>query len=121
MLRSPEIHTPTTPYDAGNVSDEPGFVVDFDCIVTATSGDTLGTFRCDEATSVGWIRNQVSKVFAERQRPNTYVRTGLAVRLMRVEGEQILQNDYTKIHTLRETKQHDCRLSAVCMSTVRSR
>ena len=111
-----QLQTPT-PTDPGQVSDESDFfMLSFDCIVNdAISGD-VHTFNCDETSSVGWMRAQVSRVFEKSHRPNTYVRTSVHVKLMR--GIQILENEHIKLHELREPDDETCRLSAIVTTTV---
>ena len=107
-----ELHTPTTPTDTGNVSEEEEFVnMHFECIVVWPSGTTLGQFKCDETTTVGWIRSQVRKVLEEVRRPNTYVRTTQGFALVR--GENILRNDSNRIYEQREPGEVDCILSII--------
>jgi hypothetical protein len=54
--------TPTTPTDAGHVSaEEDFFSMSFDCKVWLASGRLLGSFKCDEISSVGKIRQDVKK------------------------------------------------------------
>ena len=112
-----QLQTPT-PTDPGHVSDESEiFMLSFDCIVNeAITGDAFDTFKCDETSSVGWMRAQVSRAFEKSHRPNTYVRTSLHVKLMR--GIQILENEDIKLHELREPNEETCRLSAIVTTTV---
>jgi len=58
--------TPTTPTDAGHVSGEEDFFsLSFDCKVWMASGRSLGSFKCDETSSVGKIRQDVRKVLQD--------------------------------------------------------
>ena len=57
--------TPTTPTSSldGHVSDCERSVFKFDCKVWLASGRLLGSFKCDEISSVGKIRQDVKKLF----------------------------------------------------------
>jgi hypothetical protein len=66
--RSSSPHTPRTPSDAFQVSDEDAMLImPFDCNVIMSSGKSLHSFRCDQHTSMGCVRNGVRQILADMQ------------------------------------------------------
>ena len=96
--RSSAPHTPSTPSDAGQVSDEDDMpTMPFDCNVIMSSGESLKSFRCDEHTSTGYIRNSVLKILTDKHNEGNLQEFD-SFRLLR--GERICDNDYTKVYEL---------------------
>jgi len=100
MMQNPleDIHTPTTPSDAFQVSGSEDEIMKFDCNVVLTSGRTLGPFKCDELISVGWIRNKVRKELEDLR--NKGELNIVDFHLTRDGGENIISNDHIKIYEL---------------------
>ena len=100
------IQAPTTPSDAMQVSDEEEFLVNmpFNCNVLMISGKCLGSFKCDELTSVGHIRHKLREVLEDE-----LDWAGFEL----VRNTHILKNDYTKVYELREVDTVDCLLMVV--------
>jgi hypothetical protein len=96
--RSSAPHTPSTPSDAGQVSDEDDMpTMLFDCNVIMSSGESLKSFECNEETSLGWIRNRVLKILTDKQIQENFPQFD-SFRLLR--GERICNNNYTKVYEL---------------------
>ena len=96
--RSSAPHTPSTPSDAGQVSDEDDMpTMPFDCNVIMSSGESLKSFECDEHTSTGYIRNSVLKILTDKHNEGN-LQEFASFRLLR--GERICHNDFTKVYQL---------------------
>ena len=96
--RSSAPHTPSTPTDAGQVSDEDDMpTMLFDCNVIMSSGESLKSFSCDELTSTGYIRNSVLKILTDKHNEENLQQFD-SFRLLR--GERICDNNYTKVYQL---------------------
>ena len=96
--RSSSLHTPRTPSDAGHVSDEENLLnYHFDCNVIMNSGESLRSFRCDELTSIGYIRKSVLQFLTVKHNAGELQEFD-SFRLLR--GERICRNDYTKVYEL---------------------
>jgi hypothetical protein len=114
--RGAEPTTTTTHTDNGNATEEEDHLSKhFQCTVARPSGTTLCKFKCDETTTVGWIREQVRKVMEEVRRPNTYVRTTEGFELIRYDSN-ILRDDSNRIHEQREPEEVDCMLTIISSS-----
>ena len=102
--------TPTTPTDAGHVSaEEDFFSLSFDCKVWMASGRSLGSFKCDETSSVGKIRQDVRKVLQDlHSKREVHFRCFALLR-----GDHTLLNDYAKIYELRDVDIEDCLLTVI--------
>ena len=95
--RSSAPHTPSTPTDAGQVSDHDDMLMLFDCNVIMSSGESLKSFSCDELTSIGYIRNCVLKILTVKHNEGKLQEFD-SFQLLR--GEWICENDYTKVYEL---------------------
>ena len=96
--RSSAPHTPSTPSDAFQVSDEDDMLtMPFDCNVIMSSGESLKSFSCDELTSIGYIRNCVLKILTVKHNEGNLQEFD-SFQLLR--GEWICENDYTKVYEL---------------------
>ena len=103
--------TPPTPSDAFQVSgDEDELVMAFDCKVIMTSGENFGSFRCDQHTTMGYVRNCVMQIVT-KMRNKGLLREFESFRLLR--GEQICKNDYNKIFEMFTNE--DCVLTLVML------
>ena len=117
MPRSPlaeqntrETHTPTTPTDSGQVSGDDEFLtLKFNCSVMMTSGNCLGTFKCDEQTSIGWIRRQLIKLFEDMRIKGESDWDEFAL----LRNEHKLNSDNAKVYEQREVDKQDCILTIV--------
>ena len=106
------ILAPTTPTDPGQVTDEEEFLLlKFECKVVMPSGKCLGPFKCDEITSVGWIRNELIKAFED-----------IGLERLEWEGFALMRNEHilnsvtAKVFELREMDKNDCLLTVVFIS-----
>ena len=106
--------TPPTPSDAFQVSgDEDELVMAFDCKVIMNSGEPLGSFRCDQYTSIGYVRSGVRQIVTD-MRNDGLLPEFESFRLLR--GEQICFNDYIKIFQMfTNFKSEDCVLTVVML------
>ena len=132
--RSSVPHTPTTPTDAGQVSDHDDMLImRFDCNVIMSSGESLRSFRCDELTSIGYIRNSVLQILLARKERQLQILPSMprlllpkkralelaSFRLLR--GKQICRNDYTKVYELfPNMTSESCLLTVVLLQGHRS-
>ena len=103
--------TPTTPTDAGHVSaEEDFFSMSFDCKVWLASGRLLGSFKCDEISSVGKIRQDVKKALQDLISKGELHCASFAL----LRGDRTLHNDYVKIYELRDASSAtDCSLTVM--------
>ena len=75
------------------------------------SGKCLGPFKCDEITSVGWIRNELIKAFED-----------IGLERLEWEGFALMRNEHilnsvtAKVFELREMDKNDCLLTVVFIS-----
>ena len=113
--RSSVPHTPTTPTDAGQVSDHDDMLImRFDCNVIMSSGESLKSFECNEHTSLGWIRNRVLKILTDKQRYWGNSHAFASFRLLR--GDWICESDYTNVYRLfPNLKPESCVLTVVIL------
>jgi hypothetical protein len=84
--------TPTTPRDAGFVSDyelEKQFSIEVSLLLV--SGEPLGKISCDEQTTVGNIRQRVPQLLAEA------LSHGMTGEFHLVQNTRILRNDDLEI------------------------
>ena len=96
--RSSAPHTPSTPTDAGQVSDHDDMpIMRFDCNVIMSSGESLKSFECNEHTSTGWIRSRVLKILTDKQIQENFPQFD-SFRLLR--GERICDDNGTKVYQL---------------------
>ena len=112
QFESEAILTPTTPTDPGEVTDGEEFLsLKFECKVVMPSGKCLGPFKCDEITSVGWIRNELIKAFED-----------IGLERLEWEGFALMRNEHilnsvtAKVFELREMDKNDCLLTVVFIS-----
>ena len=112
--RSSSPHTPRTPSDAFQVSDEDAMLImPFDCNVIMSSGKSLHSFRCDQHTSMGCVRNGVRQILADMQNKGLLQEFD-SFQLLR--GEQICLNDYNKIYKVfANFESEDCVLTVVIL------
>ena len=107
------IHTPTTPSDPGQVSgDEEFLTLKFNCSVVMTSGNCLGTFKCNEQTSVGWIRRQLINLFEDMRSKGESDWEDFAL----LRNEHKLNSDNAKVYEQREVDKQECLLTIVFSS-----
>ena len=104
--------TPTTPTSSldGHVSDCERSVFKFDCKVWLASGRLLGSFKCDEISSVGKIRQDVKKALQDLISKGELHCASFAL----LRGDRFLHNDYVKIYELRDASSAtDCSLTVM--------
>ncbi len=103
--------TPTTPSDAGKVSDEEEFInMQFNCKLTmCASGTKLGSVSCDHRTCVGDIRHAVEEIVARMRNDGVEIDS---FKLLR--GENVLLNDSNKIFEI-FSNLDDCALTVVML------
>ena len=102
--------TPTTPSDAGKVSDEEEFI-EFDCkLIMGMSGTILSSVSCNHRTCVGDIRHAVEEIVA-----GMHTDEGVEIdhfKLLR--GGCVLLNDSNKVFEI-FSNLDDCALTVVMM------
>ena len=105
------VSTPTTPSDAGKVSDEEEFInMQFNCKLTmCASGTKLGSVSCDHRTCVGDIRHAVEEIVALMRNDGVEIDS---FKLLR--GENVLLNDSNKIFEI-FSNLDDCALTVVML------
>ena len=108
--------TPTTPSDAGKVSDEEEFInMQFNCKLTmCASGTKLGSVSCDHRTCVGDIRHAVEEIVA-----GMHTDEGVEIdhfKLLR--GGCVLLNDSNKIFEI-FSNLDECALTVAMMHKIR--
>ena len=88
------VSTPTTPSDAGKVSDEEEFInLQFDCkLIMGMTGTILSSVSCNHQTCVGDIRHAVEEIVARMRNDGVEIDS---FKLLR--GENVLLNDSNKI------------------------
>ena len=103
--------TPTTPSDAGKVSDEEEFInMQFDCkLIMCASGTILSSVSCNHRTCVGDIRHAVEEIVAGMRSDGVEIDY---FKLLR--GECVLLNDSNKIFEI-FSNLDDCALTVVMM------
>ena len=117
--RSNSPHTPKTPSDAGEVSGEEDEVsgeddkLSFDCNVIMSSGRSLKSFKCDELTSIGYIRNNVLQILRQMENAGELQEFD-SFQLLR--GEQICVSDYTRVYEVfANLENEECVLTVVIL------
>jgi hypothetical protein len=103
--------TPTTPSDAGKVSDEEEFInLQFDCkLIMGVSGTILKSVSCNDRTCVGDIRHVVEEIVAGMHTDEVEIDY---FKLLR--GERVLLNDSNKIFEI-FSNLDDCALTVVML------
>ena len=103
--------TPTTPNDAGKVSDEEESIkMEFDCkLIMCASGTILSSVSCNHRTCVGDIRHVVEEIVAGMRSDGVEIDY---FKLLR--GECVLLNDSNKIFEIFNNLD-DCALTVVMM------
>jgi hypothetical protein len=103
--------TPTTPSDAGKVSDEEEFInMQFDCkLIMSASGTIHSSVSCDHRTCVGDIRHAVEEIVAGMRTDGVEIDS---FKLLR--GENALLNDSNKIFEI-FSNLDDCALTVVML------
>ena len=103
--------TPTTPSDAGKVSDEEEFIkMQFDCkLIMGMSGTILSSVSCDHRTCVGDIRHAVEEIVAGMRSEGVEIDYFQLIR-----GDRVLLNDSNKIFEI-FSNLDDCALTVVIM------
>ena len=110
--------TPRTPSDAFQVSgDEDELVMSFDCKVIMNSGEELGCFKCDQLTSMGYVRSRVRQIVTEMRNKGRLPEFD-SFRLLR--GEKICSNDFIKIFTMFPNFT-DCVLTVVMLQKIKKK
>ena len=94
--------TPSTPSDAGQVSDEDErLILRFHCrVIMMGSGRLLGLFKCDEHTSLGYIRNCVKQRLEDVKKEGELQQKVDSFQLL--QNESICGHDYLKVHEVFE-------------------
>ena len=83
--------------------------LNFVCKVSMSSGRSLGSFKCDEMTSVGYIRRMVTDTLVDLHSKGEL--SFVSFELLR--GAGILRNDYSKLYEQRDADKEDCLLTVV--------
>ena len=106
------LRTPTTPSDAGHVSDESDLLsLNFVCTVYLSSGRSLASFKCDESTEVGDIKRMVRNDLWALQSKGEL--SFVSFELCRLRGMSILRNNSSKLYEQRDPDNEDCFLTVV--------
>ena len=86
----------------------------FDCTVIMNSGQPLGSFRCDQHTSMGCVRSGVRQIVTDMRNEGSLSELFGSFQLLR--GEQICFNDNIKIFEMFTSfKTEDCVLTVVML------
>ena len=110
--RSPS--TPPTPSNAFQWSgEEDELIMPFDCNVIMSSGRFLKSFKCNELTSIGYIRNNVLQILRQMQNKGELQEFD-SFQLLR--GEQICVSDYTRVYEVfANLENEECVLTVVVL------